>query len=93
MTWSTRVLAAPTAGAFLAKPITDGKGIECHLLAWNAVACKKVAWNAFAILDGFGQKESPVHAAKTLVNHVKASTTKAGNDSATGAFTKEVCRA
>ena len=49
MTWSTRVLAAPTAGAFLAKPIKDGKGVKCHFLAWNAVACKKVAWNVFAI--------------------------------------------
>ena len=41
-------------------------------------AGKKVAWNAFAIVDGFGQKAPPVHAAKDLVDNVMTEMRQAG---------------
>ena len=43
------------------------------------LAGKKVAWNAFAILDAFGQKAPPLHAAKDLVDNVMAAVTQAGH--------------
>ena len=58
-------------------------------------AGKKVAWNAFAIVDGFGQKAPPVHAAKDLVDNVMAEVRQAGQVVSTpeGASSEELAYA
>ena len=56
---------------------------------------EKVAWNAFAIVDGFGQKAPPVHAAKDLVDNIMAEVRQADHEVSTpeGASSEELAYA